>query len=257
MKGIILAGGKGTRLSPLTKVISKQLLPVYDKPMIYYPLSTLILAGIKEILLISSPDHIDDFAKLLGTGSEFGVRISYAVQDKPLGIAHSFIVAENFIKDSRVALILGDNLFYGQGLGRKLEVYTRVNGALIFGYTVSNPEEYGVVHINSAGEATKLEEKPNPSTSNYAIPGLYFFDSQVSELVKGIKPSARGELEITDLLNLYLAKDELNVKILPRGTAWLDTGTFEGLFEATSFVRAIQHRQGISLGEPREAGENL
>jgi len=257
MKGVILAGGKGTRLSPLTQAVSKQLLPVYDKPMIYYPLSTLILAGIKETLLVSSPDHIGAFEKLLGAGEDFGVQIQYAIQDKPLGIAHSLIVAEEFIGNSRVALILGDNLFYGQGLGRKLATYTKISGAMIFGYPVSNPEEYGVVHLNSAGEVTKIEEKPSPATSNYAIPGLYFFDSKASALARSIRPSQRGELEITDLLNEYLSRGELKVEILPQGTAWLDTGSFEGLFEAASFVRAIQHRQGISLGDPKEASNNV
>lgn len=257
MKGVILAGGKGTRLSPLTQVVSKQLLPVYDKPMIYYPLSTLILAGIKDILLVSSPNHIDAFERLLGNGEDFEVRIQYAVQDKPLGIAHSLIVAESFIGNSGVALILGDNLFYGQGLGRKLATYTRVDGAMIFGYQVSNPEEYGVVHLNTVGEVIKIEEKPNPATSNFAIPGLYFFDSMASTLAKKIKPSPRGELEITDLLKEYMAKGKLRVEVLPQGTAWLDTGSFEGLFEAASFVRAIQHRQGISLGDPKEASRKV
>ena len=257
MKGVILAGGKGTRLDPLTRVVSKQLLPVYDKPMIYYPLSTLILAGIKEILLISNPEYIDDFKKLLGAGTEYGVQIQYATQNEPLGIAHALIVAEDFIGNSRVALILGDNLFYGQGLGRKLGTYTKIKGALIFGYPVSNPEEYGVVYLDASGQVTGIEEKPKPPTSNLAIPGLYFLDHKAARLAMGITPSQRGELEITELLKKYLNLGELKVEVLPQGTAWLDTGSFEGLFEATSFVRAIQHRQGISLGDPKVASINL
>jgi glucose-1-phosphate thymidylyltransferase len=257
VKGIILAGGLGTRLDPLTRAVSKQLLPVYDKPMVYYPLSTLILSGIKEIAIISSPQHLDAFQKLLGTGKDFNVEFTYIPQDKPRGIADAFIVAKGFINGSSVALILGDNLFYGQGLGRQLAKNRNLIGAKIFAYRVSNPSQYGVVTLNDKGEITHLEEKPSSPTSELAIPGLYFFDSQVSEIAQSVTPSSRGELEIIDVIREYWKLDQLTVDILERGTAWLDTGTAEGLFEASSFVRAIQHRQGLSLGDPKMASNNV
>ncbi len=256
MKGIILAGGHGTRLDPLTRAVSKQLLPVYDKPMIYYPLSTLILSGIYEIAIISSPQHLESFKKLLGSGKDFNVEFTYISQDEPRGIADAFLVAKEFIHGSNVALILGDNLFYGQGLGRQLAKNRNVSGAKIFAYHVSNPDQYGVVTLNNAGEITNLEEKPSDPKSDLAIPGLYYFDSQVSEFAQKLKPSSRGELEIIDVIREYWNRGQLQVDVLERGTAWLDTGTPEGLFEASSFVRAIQHRQGLSLGDPKTASEN-
>ena len=255
MKGIILAGGIGSRLSPLTRAVSKQLLPVYDKPMIYYPLSTLILAGIREIALISSQNHIESFRNLLGDGSEFKVNFTYLIQKEPRGIADAFIIASDFIENSKVALILGDNLFYGQGLGRQLARNTNIDGARIFGYRVSDPSSYGVVTLGSKGEVISIEEKPKNPNSDLAIPGLYFFDNSVTDIAKGLKPSSRGELEITDVIIEYWKQNKLKVEILERGTAWLDTGTPEGLFEASSFVRAIQHRQGFRLGDPKEASK--
>lgn len=256
MKGIILAGGHGTRLDPLTRAVSKQLLPVYDKPMIYYPLSTLILSGITEIAIVSSPQHLDSFKKLLGTGKEFNVQFTFISQDQPRGIADAFLVSKNFVDGSHVALILGDNLFYGQGLGRQLARNRSISGAKIFAYRVSDPTQYGVITLNEAGEVTNLEEKPSEPKSDLAIPGLYYFDSHVSEIAQNLKPSSRGELEIIDVIREYWNRGALRVEILERGTAWLDTGTPEGLFEASSFVRAIQHRQGLSLGDPKMASQN-
>lgn len=255
MKGIILAGGLGTRLSPLTRAVSKQLLPVYDKPMIYYPLSTLILAGIHEIALISSQNHIESFKNLLGDGSEFNVNFTYLIQNEPRGIADAFIVASDFIANSKVALILGDNLFYGQGLGRQLARNADIDGAKIFGYRVSDSSSYGVVTLGSKGEVISIEEKPKNPKSDLAIPGMYFFDNTVVHIAKELKPSVRGELEITDVIIQYWKQNRLKVEILERGTAWLDTGNPEGLFEASSFVRAIQHRQGFRLGDPKEASK--
>ena len=257
MKGIILAGGHGTRLGPLTRAVSKQLLPVYDKPMIYYPLSTLILSGIQEIALISSPQHLESFRQLLGTGTEFNVKFTYISQDKPRGIADAFLIAQQFINGSDVALILGDNLFYGQGLGRQLSRNIEISGAKIFAYRVSNPTSYGVVTLDAVGKILNIEEKPISPKSDLAIPGLYFFDSQVSEFAQRILPSPRGELEIIDVIREYWNRGQLQVEVLERGTAWLDTGTPEGLFDASSFVRAIQHRQGLSLGDPKMASEQV
>lgn len=257
MKGIILAGGLGTRLDPLTRAVSKQLLPVYDKPMIYYPLSTLILADIHEIAIISSPTHLGSIQKLLGDGEEFNAKFTYITQDFPRGIAEAFILASEFIEGSDVALILGDNLFYGQGLGRQLAQNQNLKGAKIFGYRVSDPSQYGVVTLDESGKVVSLEEKPSTPNSDIAIPGLYFFDSQVGTISRNLKPSARGELEIIDVLKEYWRRDEIEVEILERGTAWLDTGTPEGLFEASSFVRAIQRRQGLSLGDPLTASLNI
>lgn len=256
MKGIILAGGHGTRLDPLTRAVSKQLLPVYDKPMIYYPLSTLILSGINEIAIVSSPDNLPAFQKLLGSGSEFEVKFEYISQDKPRGIPDAFLVASEFIEDSEVALILGDNLFYGQGLGRKLQKNRNISGAKIFAYRVGNPSEYGVVTLDKSGKIVSIEEKPKTPKSVLAIPGLYFFDSKVSAVASSLTPSARGEIEIIDVIKQYWSEGRLEVEILERGTAWLDTGTPEGLFEAASFVRTIQRRQGLSLGDPKFASEN-
>ena len=257
MKGIILAGGLGTRLLPLTRAVSKQLLPVYDKPMIYYPLSTLILADIHEIAVISSPEHLGSIQSLLGDGKEFNVSFTYLVQDHPRGIADAFVLAAEFIEGSEVALILGDNLFYGQGLGRQLARNRNVKGAKIFGYRVSDPSQYGVVTLDKTGKISSLEEKPVNPQSDLAIPGLYFFDAHVREISMNLRPSARGELEIIDVLREYWHRGEIEVEILERGTAWLDTGTPEGLFEASSFVRAIQRRQGLSLGDPLMASQKL
>lgn len=257
MKGLILAGGKGTRLGPLTHVISKQLLPVYDKPMIYYPLSTLILMGIHEIGVITTPESQLSFKTLLGTGKQFNVNFSYFIQDKPRGIAEAFKVADDFINGQKVALILGDNLFYGQGLGRQLASNKNISGAKVFAYQVNNPTEYGVITLSEKGLPVAIEEKPAEPSSNLAIPGIYFFDETVGEKSATLQPSSRGELEITDLLRIYLLEGTLSVEVLPRGTAWLDTGTPEGIFEAASFVRAIQHRQGLLLGDPLSSSHNL
>lgn len=246
MKGIILAGGSGTRLYPITKAVSKQIIPVYDKPMIYYPLSTLMLAGIKEILIISTPRDINVFMELLGDGSQIGLNISYLVQKRPKGIAEAFIIGDNFIGNDRVALVLGDNIFYGQSFSDILQkVAARKDGATIFGYYVKNPKEYGVVECNDNWDALSLEEKPESPKSNYAVPGLYFYDNSVVEIAKRIVPSERGELEITSVNNEYLRRGELKVQPLGRGFAWLDTGNPDALMDASNYVAAIQKRQGL------------
>lgn len=248
MKGIILAGGNGTRLYPITKGISKQLLPIYDKPMIYYPLSVLMIAGIREILIISNPEYIDMYKRLLNDGSHLGLKIEYKIQEKPKGLADAFIVGEDFIGKDSVCLILGDNVFYGQGFGPKLQKASEIEkGAVIFGYYVTNPNDFGVVEFDERGNVLSLEEKPSKPKSNYAIPGLYFYDNSVIEKAKNLKPSVRGELEITDLNREYLKERQLRVELLGRGFAWLDTGTYDGLANAADFVRTIQKRTGLYI----------
>ncbi len=248
MKGIILAGGSGTRLFPVTIPVSKQLLPVYDKPMIYYPLSVLLLANIRDILMITTPQDSDSFKKLLGDGSQFGIRLSYTIQENPNGLAEAFIIGEDFIGNDSVCLILGDNIFYGQGLGDKLRsAVQRTNKATIFGYYVNNPERYGVAEFDKDMNVISLEEKPKHPKSNYAVTGLYFYDNDVIDIAKNITPSARGELEITDVNKTYLARNKLMLEILGRGYAWLDTGTYESLLEAGSFVEVIERRQGLKI----------
>jgi glucose-1-phosphate thymidylyltransferase len=252
MKGIVLAGGLGTRLSPLTKVASKQMLPVYDKPLVYYPLSTLMLANIKEILIIAAPNQIERFKELLGEGQEFGLKIAYKIQEKPAGIAESLILAEEFLEGSKSALVLGDNLFHGPGLGRRLEAFNNVKGAQIFGYHVQDPSPYGVATIDQSGVVTALNEKPKNSPSKIAIPGLYFFDDTAPRRARELNPSARGELEILELLKSYLSDAALNLEMLPRGTAWFDSGTFDDLHEAGTYVKLMQERTGERVGDPLE-----
>jgi glucose-1-phosphate thymidylyltransferase len=252
MRGIILAGGTGSRLHPITQGISKQLVPVYDKPMIYYPLSTLILAGIRDILIITTPQDAAQFGRLLGDGSRFGVSITYVAQPAPEGLAQAFLLGESHIGDDSVALILGDNIFYGQGMGTRLRQYNNLNGGVVFGYWVDDPTAYGVVEFAQDGRVVSLEEKPVAPKSNFAVPGLYFYDNQVVDIAKALKPSPRGELEITDVNREYLSRGALHVEVLPRGTAWLDTGTFDSLSEATEFIRTVQKRQGLSIGCPEE-----
>jgi glucose-1-phosphate thymidylyltransferase len=253
MKGVILAGGSGTRLHPLTKVISKQLLPVFDKPMIYYPLTTLILAGVNQVLIITRPEDSGSFQALLGDGSDLGIEISYAHQEKPAGLAQAPLIAEEFLDGEGFCLILGDNFLYGSGLGRRLQNISLVEGATVFAYKVSDPTQYGVIELDPSGKPISIEEKPKEPKSDLAIPGLYFYDNKIVDICRNLKPSARGELEITDANKVYLANSQLSVEVLPIGTAWLDMGSFDSLLEAGEFVHIVQSRQGILIGDPATA----
>ena len=252
MRGIILAGGSGTRLNPITLGTSKQLVPVYDKPMIYYPLSTLMLAGIQDVLVITTPHDAESFHRLLGDGSRLGVDLSYTVQEVPNGLAQAFVLGADFIGGQSAALVLGDNIFYGPGMGTRLRRHTSPDGGVVYAYQVANPSDYGVVEFDEDFRAVSIEEKPARPKSDYAVPGLYFYDNDVVEIARGLRPSARGEYEITDVNRAYLEAGRLTVEVLPRGTAWLDTGTFDSLANATSFIRTIQHRQGLNIGCPEE-----